>query len=884
MKNRLHKLTVAFACLIGTVFSQSAFGQSFGYVAIGGGGYVVSVVAGEAEIFYAKTDVGGYFRWDATTQSWTPLFDWIAPSQTSYLGIEALAVDPRAPENVYALGGTNYWNSGATAIMRSNDYGQTQQITDVTAQFKANGNGANRQKGETLAVDPNKGNILFCGSRYNKGLFKSTDSGKTWASVASFNAVARYDTVALNSTSSAVAFVVFDPTTGTNGSATQTIYVGVFRKGPNLYVSKDGGETWTEVAGAPTEYIPNRCVLTNNGYLHITTSGSVNRLNTKTGVWANISPKGKDNYSGIDVDKTNPLKIVASTYGSFNSQSPWGWGEYIFYSSDGGLSWVNKSYKTNCNIETNGIPWMANHAIHWVSCLTMDPFNTKRVWAGSGNGVFICEDITLPKVTWKCMSKGLEETVSYPRGILSVPNGPLVTSVGDQGGFVHTDVTVAPQSTISPSISIAYAAKYPQVIIRTPERDSTVYISSNNGQTWRSLKRPPEGLKKGVAAISCDSSIIVWRGELTQQAGVFKTYRTANQGETWTLCNNTPFEDPIADPVNPNTFYGYYNKDGKLYRSTDGGINFTAVSTPGINGKTSFDMAEGYEGHIWLAMGSYGNAKYSTNGGVTFNNTSAFKAHVISLGKAKPGSDYPTVYIYGQPTSASIEGIYYSTDKGVTWKRADNNDHEYGLLANGGWIEADKNIYGRVYRSTAGMGIPIIDAETYLFLSPKTRTVAVDSSTTLVPIVSPDLRNSTGNIAWSSANPAIASVGNNGVVSGKASGKTTVYARITTPSGLAQLVDSCVINVKVSTGIHPVDASDKIRLYPNPFTRGVTLQYSDQPIAIRVINQQGITVRQFTESQLGAGSLQFGEELTPGLYFIQITGKEKITTHTIIKK
>jgi hypothetical protein len=884
MKNRFYNLIVAFACCIGTVFSQSAFGQSFGYVAMGGGGYVVSIIPGEAEMFYAKTDVGGYFRWDPTTESWIPLFDWIAPGQTSYLGTESVAVDPQNPQNVYALGGTNYWNGGATAILRSSDYGQTMQITDVTAQFKANGNGGNRQRGEVLAVDPNKGNILFCGSRYNKGLFKSTDSGKTWSSVTSFNTVARYDTAVFNSTSSAVSFVIFDPTSATPGNTTQTIYVGIFRRGPNLYVSKDGGETWAVVPGGPTDNILNRAVLSTNGYLHISTSGSIHRLNTRTGVWANISPKGKDVYAGIDVDKSNPMKIVVSTYGSFNSQSPWGWGEYIFYSSDGGLSWVNKTFKTNCNFDANGITWMNNHSIHWVSSLTMDPFNTKRVWAGSGNGVFMCEDITLAKPTWKCMSKGLEETVGFPRGILSVPGGPLITSVGDQGGFVHTDVTVAPASTIPISISIAYAAKYPQVIIRSLDADSTIYISSNNGKNWRSLKRPPEGMRKGVAAISCDSSTIVWRGELNQQKGVFKTYRTTNQGETWTLCNNTPFEDPIADPVNPNVFYGYYNKDGKIYRSTDGGLNFTAVSTPGINGKPSFDMAEGYEGHIWLAMGSYGSVKYSTDGGLTMKNSTAYKAHAISLGKAKPGNDYPTIYIYGQPTSASVEGIHYSTDRGVTWKRADNDDHEYGQLANGGWIEADKNIYGRVYRSTAGMGIPIIDAETYLFLSPKARTVAIDSTTTLAPILSPDLKKSTGTIAWSIANPAIANVDNNGVVTGKTAGKTTVYARIATPSGLSERVDSCVINVKVSTGIERVSATDKSRLYPNPFSRTINLQYSGQPIAIRVINQQGITVKQFTESQLQTGSLQFGEELSPGIYFVQITGKEKITTHTIIKK
>jgi hypothetical protein len=48
---------------------------------------------------------------------------------------------------------------------------------------------------------------------------------------------------------------------------------------------------------------------------------------------------------------------------------------------------------------------------------------------------------------------------------------------------------------------------------------------------------------------------------------------------------------------------------------------------------------------------------------------------------------------------------------GKTWVRADDNQHQFGHLANAGMIEADRNVYGRIYRSTAGTGIPFMDVE-----------------------------------------------------------------------------------------------------------------------------------------------------------------------------
>ena len=200
--------------------------QAFGTVVMGGGGYVTGIIAcpNQQNLFYAKTDVGGAYRWNEPTQSWIPLLDWISQDQISpIIGVESLAVDPQSPKKLYILAGTSYWNRGITAILCSTNSGANFTVTDVTSKFKANGNGSDRNKGEGLAVDPNLGSIVFCGTRAN-GLFKSTDSGATWNAVTS-----------LNVGTANISFVKFDPVSGTTGSPTPRIFVGVFATGNNLY-------------------------------------------------------------------------------------------------------------------------------------------------------------------------------------------------------------------------------------------------------------------------------------------------------------------------------------------------------------------------------------------------------------------------------------------------------------------------------------------------------------------------------------------------------------------------------------------------------------------------------------------------------------------------
>lgn len=693
----MKSISTTLIFLIFTLFPTLINAQSFGYVAIGGGGYVTSVIGCPAEpnLFYAKTDVGGIFRWQEDSQSWKPLFGWVANNQTSYLGAEALAIDPQSPNKVYALVGTDYWDGGKSAILRSEDYGETYKITDVTALFKAHGNGSDRQKGETLAVDPNKSEILFCGTRYNKGLFKSTDSGVSWQKVTS-----------LNVTDASISFVAFDATSGTKGTATPVIYVGVHREGENLFVSKDGGISWTPMGGN-AQGKPQRCAFSGDGNLYVTyigTVGGVRKLNLATGTWTNCTPDLSTNrgFSGIEVDKNNPNRVVTTTYNMWWNEQAWGWADFIFYSEDGGATWKEKVGKNNSTFSTNGIPWI-HGAIHWAGCATFNPAKPGWVFVVSGNGVFATENIAATKPVWKFMSKGLEETVLLD--LISIPGGPLISSVGDQGGFVHTDIAKAPLAQISQSSGFAFAGQKPSTIARVA---TELYLSENNGTSWTKLPATPDAMTKGKVAVSADGTTILWKSTVNSQE---KCWVTNNKGASWTVSSGINFSCyPMADPVVAKRFYAYNRSDGYMYVSEDSGISFQKAGSAGTSGNARIATWHGKGGHLWIANGSNG-IKYSSDSGKSFQKISVNYAEVVAVGKEMPGTEIPTIFIYGKSKSTDVTGIYRSTDWGETWVRADDNQHQWGHLANAGMIEADRNIYGRVYRSTAGMGIPYMDAQ-----------------------------------------------------------------------------------------------------------------------------------------------------------------------------
>ncbi|MFZ6768476.1 exo-alpha-sialidase [Undibacterium sp. Di26W] len=672
-------------------------------VAIGGGGFVSGIITSKTEqgLIYARTDVGGAYRWDKLHSRWIPLTDWVSDQETGLLGIESIAIDPTATNKVYLLAGISYLNGGRSAILKSSDYGQTFTKIDVSRQFKVNGNGMGRNTGEKLQVDPANGNILYAGTRAN-GIFKSVDGGLSWEHLANLD-------VNTTSNRNGISFVVLDPHS-ISDKATQRLFLGVSRyalAGDNLYMSADAGQTFTAVTGGPTALMPHRAVIADDDLIITYANGAgpwgdsrnsegmdqgqVWKYKISTGNWTNITPRLNRAYAGISVDPNNSSRIIVSTINYFQSG---GRGDKIFLTTDGGKTWID-IYARGFTLDTNGIAWIKANSIHWAGSIEFDPYDTKTVMVVSGNGVFKTSNIDAVPATWKFNVANLEETV--PLNLISIPGGPIISAIGDYDGFRHSDVAqyaTINAPTMGTTTGLAFATQATHVIVRV---GSAMYISTDMGISW--TKTASMNGKNGQVAISADGKVILHSPE-----GSTTSYYSTDSGTSWTVIAGLDISNarPVADAVNGNKFYALHGD--RLLVSTNAGISFSEVARIS-SGKSSKLMraAPGREGDIWLPLYDGGLARATDSGAsIAYLNNVSYAA-AVGFGKAAAGSNYPTVYIWG--TVAGTRGLFCSKDVGASWVRINDDAHQYGGPGDGQFVVGDMNKFGTVYMSTAGRGI-----------------------------------------------------------------------------------------------------------------------------------------------------------------------------------
>ena len=712
--------TAKVALAVEAAGSGGAPSYSWSNVQVVGGGYVTGLYfhPTQQNLIYARTDVGGAYRWDATVSAWTPLLDWIPGSKWYWGGVEAIGLDPTNPNQLYLAVGEYAleptWD-GNGAMLVSSDQGNT--FTTVPLPFQNGSNDSGRNAGERIAVDPNAPNIVYFGTRV-AGLQISTNSGLSWAPVSG---------MPVTKTANGSGIIAVLPVASSKaGGLTPVVYAAAAGTGTDaqgLYVTTNGGtasSTWTAVAGQPTGLAPLHSLLGPDGAIYIlygdqpgpdamTTSQLwkyTPGANWTTGTWAQIALPGVGGYGGLAVDPERAGTLLVATLDQYTAPG----GDTIFRSTNYGATWRDIS-STGGSHDATLAPWVAFHGPvgtgNWATSLVIDPFNSAHALYGTGETIWNTTNLTAADsnqtVDWTIGAQGVEETVVAQ--LLAPPSGNtlLLSSLYDITGFAHPNLSASPpqqmfQNPQATSSTMDFAQNAPTTVVRVTE-GTTPYgsISNDGGLTWSGFGAVPAGTAKGGGeiAIVADGSSIVW-----SPVDTGSVWYSTNGGANWLAAAGIPAQaQVVSDRRQPGIGYGYAGTS--LYLSVNAGATWTVIQS-NLPASGRLYALPDVQGSVWLA-GSGG--LYSNQGTATAPSLGALasvqSAEYLGFGKAAPGSTAAlTLYLDG--IVSGTQGIYRSTDGGGSWIQINDAAHEYG---NPTWITGDMRTFGTVYVGTGGRGI-----------------------------------------------------------------------------------------------------------------------------------------------------------------------------------
>jgi len=684
----------------------------------GGGGFVDNIIfnAKQKDLIYARTDIGGAYRWNAATSSWTQLLNWVSPDQWNMTGVESLATDPVDPTRLYIAAGTytNTWTTMNGAILRSTDKGNTFQVTPMP--FKMGGNMPGRGISERLAVDPNKDSILYFGARSGNGLWKSTDFGVTWSKVTNFPATGTF----VESAGDAylgdplgITWITFDPATGTAGNTTQTIYVGVGENSSgasNIYRSTNGGTTWSAIPGEPTcsvagttvtcaggatwdtgtnattGYLPHQGKLDSAGTLYVTYSdwdgpyngghGDVWKFAPATSTWTKISPvpgTSTDDYfgyGGLGVDMQHPGTIVVASVNS------WWPDAKLFRTTDGGVTWKPlwdwASYPSRnlyYTIDDTSAPWL-NFGVTspvdpvpavklgWmIEGVNIDPLNSDRMFYGTGATVYSTNNLT----TWDSYLTG---------GKVAIKS----TAVGIEEAAVQSLISPPLNAHLYSALGDIGGFRHDDLNAAPSAMYSIPYAGSYNSIDYAELN--PNFLVR------------VGYGNPSASPAIKSSAFTFDGGSSWFAGNNdipglSTGGGTVAAAANASRVL-WAPKNAQVSYSTDNGNSWIASASIPQNSVVASDRVNPSKFY------GYGQGKFwsSTDGGATFTSITVAGMPMANdpvMLKAVPGHE-GDLWLAGGSTG-NANGIWHSTNDGATWTKISGvtsaNSVGFGMAAPG---------------------------------------------------------------------------------------------------------------------------------------------------------------------------------------------------------
>lgn len=696
---------VLFCLAMGSAEADSAY--DWRSVPFGGTGFVDGFVYHPKEqgLLYARTDVGGLYRFDRAASRWLPLIDHLGRDDADLMGVLSLAIDPNDPMKLYAACG-QYLSEWARkgAILRSNDQGRTWAKSELP--IRVGGNADGRGSGERLAVDPRDGTVLYYGSNQD-GLWRSRDGGANFSK--------------LGTPARAISLVLIDPKTG-------AIFIGSADGKGALLVSHNGGEDFERVKNTP-DAVPQHASFAPDGSLYVAfalsdgqgianpshaVGGAVFKRDA-AGHWADVSPARPDGkmtfgFSGVDVGPDGTVAV--------STLNRWAAGNDIFVSQDGGTHW--KALSATARHDIAASPWLTDYTHgedkmgHWIADLKINPFDPDEMIYGTGYGLWMSRNLREGKpVVFDFTVANLEEGVATQ---LAVPGfgAEVMASFADVGGAAWYDANKPPEVGLfrpmtESNMGVDYAGLAPRLLARIAV--SHGYFSEDGGRNWTTLASSPyrapasgeDWRGPGAIALSAKGTSMLWAPE--KSAAVFST----DKGKSWHTSAGWPGGDrklvPVSDKTIDGVYYVFDPAAGSILISVNAGASFTPI----VNGmpkaqpweRTQLAVVPGRIRDLWLATPiSLIHSKDSASTVVDMKTVDA--AWALGFGAPKTAGAYPAIYLWGKVSKQ--EGLWRSDDEGASWVRINDNAHQFGSIQA---ISGDMRRFGTIYITPHGRGLMV---------------------------------------------------------------------------------------------------------------------------------------------------------------------------------
>lgn len=549
---------------------------TYGNMPIPGGGYVTGFVFHPTtpNILYARTDIGGTYRYDFDAERWIPLSLHATHEDPVETFPIELALDSKHPNRLYMVCGRGGAEMTNGFFCISDDYGTT--FTRRILPCSAHGNWPGRGTGSRLVVDPNNSDIIYYASQRD-GLFRSLNRGESWEFLPVHSTESRKNELKMS-------FVFVAPNSntivvGTNGESNM---LSEETRGHSLYVSFNAGTSFSpfwQPKVFPGDYTPLMGYVGHRydfdgKYLYITMNhtgkntwtqwegyscdsgmvigGRVIRYEYNRGQLMNpvdITPnfpqyglhKNKLAYTGFGGISSVP-KCPGQLYLTTINCCM---GDLILHSKDYGETWEVKLH----NLEIGNLNFRASYmkaeynggrsVIHWMSDIKCNPFDENHLVFNTGTGAFMGYHLQNEHCYFTDSCDGMEETVHMNVYAPTGGDTMVLDMVGDLGGFAFTEEGVACENTFTDEchnryitcLNADYADEFPNICVATPRGNWTGktkggLIVSHDGMKTNHRPELPWGItpeldksldficepnrNSGWVALGADGQSLVW--------------------------------------------------------------------------------------------------------------------------------------------------------------------------------------------------------------------------------------------------------------------------------------------------------------------------------------------------------------------------------------